>query len=900
MPPGPTSSSKSLATLTIWGRLRDTRHLAVFFGFCALFLTFSVLQATRVHQRLNGGSIGFDVQRADGPLRIGYHHREWWPELQSGDELLTLDGQVVDGSTFFDLRTAHPVGPVVLGLKRDGRLFTVVGEVKPLQMVEALTAIARWTTGMFLFLLGVGAFLLNPGARLSWLFLFFLGEVGAMVTMTQGLPLFEEWSLAIIGFLFATTPVVGLHFFALLPSELPIHRWAKPLFVVALIMVVTTELAATTEALSPLNGFMEPISQGFTVTIAFLALATIVEQRRRANAAADPRLINMTSWLLIATLVGLIVPLLANTTVRRLGLDGGISDQLSAVSVCFFGIVTAAILVRHNPLQLDRYAASVVGYVLTLGGLGAVFVVALATMPRVLRSLNIGTSSEALVLLTALTVAAASPVYRRARQSVDRWFSRQHTDGLQTTEVLRRTADAVQNEPRELSLKHLVEAALVVGADHAELWQLESSGARLQRVHSTRNNHDENAPVPREGAIRTLTERAGGVASMSPVAFPPDAQQALWDLELVLCAPVRAHGIAIGFLGLGRKRSGFGYRNEDLAFLEALASQAGLALERSDVVTRIGRYRVEKLLARGGMAEVFLAWQLGPGGFERKVALKRLLPELAEDPRSAAGLLDEARITASLQHPHIAQVFEVGLDGDRHFIAMEFIEGPNLRTLIANHNRMGLVVPLPIALAVAQGLLAALAHAHGALDSEGRPLKIVHRDVTPANVLVSHRGEAKLVDFGLVMATQRLFRTETGVARGTVPYMSPEQAAHESLDQRADGYSAGATLFELFTGMRPFPNGPTGAQPPRVSVLNPDLPRALDAVFICALKGKPDERFPTAQAMWHAMEEAAATAPASAAVVGAWAKQYEKRVDPEPVVVGTESLTRNDRQSPKE
>ncbi len=261
-------------------------------------------------------------------------------------------------------------------------------------------------------------------------------------------------------------------------------------------------------------------------------------------------------------------------------------------------------------------------------------------------------------------------------------------------------------------------------------------------------------------------------------------------------------------------------------------------------------------------------------------------------------MLDEARITASLQHPNIAQVYEVGLSEGQHFIAMEFIEGPTLRTIISNHHRSGQIVPLPMSLAIAKGLLAALEHAHALTDGSGRSLQVVHRDVTPANVLLSLRGEPKLVDFGLVMAANRLFKTDTGLARGTLPYMSPEQSTHAPLDARADLYSAGATLFELMTGVRPFPNGPTGARPPRASVMNSALPPAIDEVFERALKGAFEERFDSALMMWRALRDAAAdTEEASVAALGHWAKLNEKPIaaaqaEGEGEGEGTESIGR--------
>jgi eukaryotic-like serine/threonine-protein kinase len=280
---------------------------------------------------------------------------------------------------------------------------------------------------------------------------------------------------------------------------------------------------------------------------------------------------------------------------------------------------------------------------------------------------------------------------------------------------------------------------------------------------------------------------------------------------------------------------------------------------------------VERRLATGGMAEVFIAWQLGPGGFERKVALKRLLPELAEDPRHAASLLDEARIAARLSHRNVAQIYEVGLEAGQHFIAMEFVDGPPLRALIAAARKRGEPVPLALWLEIAQSLLAALEHAHTVKDVQGESMGVVHRDVTPANLLVARTGEAKLVDFGLVLANTRLFRTQTGIARGTLPYMSPEQAAGELVDFRADLYSATATLYELLTLRRAFPEGPyVGEGPARASLTRPGLPVALDAVFARGFAASREGRPSSAAELSAEFTKAAGVTPASEAEVAVW------------------------------
>lgn len=859
------------------GRLRGTPHLWVFIVLCLGLVATAALQLGAVRRELKSGEIGFNTQRRPGIPLVGSVDARWH-ELQNGDQLLAINGQPVTIETFFEVRTSLPVGPVKVSLLRDGVSLELQGENKPLGVISGLAVVVRWLTGVLLFVLGAGVFLLRPGARLSWLFFLFLAALGCLVQVTQGFPALLGLVWSGLHFFFLMAPVLAFHFFALFPTQWGAHRAAKWLYLAVLLIWGVTVFIS----LSGLFSIDAQVMVGLAVRVCSLlasltVLAAIIHQYRYARQANDPRLLSVTRTLTIATIGGLFAPLVANTVVRVTGTEGGIAHQVTAISVLIFAVTTAMVLVRHNPLEIDRYAASVVGYVVTIGALVGVFGLALFAVPLVVERLGFANSSETLVALTALIFVSVGPVYRRLRRAVDRWFLREQADTLQTAEVVRRIADSVQSDPREKSLQKIVDAALIIGPELVALWQLDATGRLLQRVYWRQGPADVE-PIDRSGAIKRVLGRAGGVEGLAPGELPQDTQQAMWSLGLAMSAPVRAHGVPMGFLAVGRRLSGFGYRDEDLSFLETLASQAGLALERGEVVTHIGRYRIERRLAQGGMAEVFVAWQMGPGGFDRKVALKRLLPELAEDPRSAAGLLDEARITSRLQHPNIAQVYEVGLEAGQHFIAMEYVDGPPLRTLIANQRRTNRPTPLPVALNIARGLLAALDHAHQLRDESGQHQRVVHRDVTPANVLVSSRGETKLVDFGLVMASTRLFKTQTGIARGTLPYMSPEQAVHDDLlDLRSDVYSAACTLFELFAGERAFPEGPAGVRPAPIAMANRLLPEGLSTVFFKAFEMQMSQRYPSAGAFWEAMRAETLRAPiAGNAEVASWMAQYRE------------------------
>lgn len=218
---------------------------------------------------------------------------------------------------------------------------------------------------------------------------------------------------------------------------------------------------------------------------------------------------------------------------------------------------------------------------------------------------------------------------------------------------------------------------------------------------------------------------------------------------------------------------------------------------------RFGRYELEEKLGEGGMAEVFRARRRSEDGFVRTVCIKRLLPHVEADEAMARAFGDEARIMASLHHPSVVDVFEFGRHEGRSFLAMELVEGTDLRRVL---RRTG---PLPVELAVyvAHELATALAHAH-ASRIDGVAQRVVHRDVTPSNVLLSVDGAVKLADFGIAKATTRAQVTQHGIVKGKVPYMSPEQAVGQQLDQRSDLFALGVVLYECVAGRRPY-DGPT-------------------------------------------------------------------------------------------
>ncbi len=263
----------------------------------------------------------------------------------------------------------------------------------------------------------------------------------------------------------------------------------------------------------------------------------------------------------------------------------------------------------------------------------------------------------------------------------------------------------------------------------------------------------------------------------------------------------------------------------------------------AETLQTFGRYSLLKRLARGGMAEIYEARVDGPQGFDKRVAVKRLHANLAEDQLFVRMLGDEARITARLSHPNICQVFDFGIEQDTYFIAMELIEGCDLGNLSRRIRKLGLDFPIAASVWITREAAEGLAYAHALCDEAGRPFDVVHRDVSPQNILVSAHGEVKVCDFGIAKATARLANTQAGVLKGKFCYMAPEQARGEPLDGRADVFALGIVLFELVAGAPLYPQTFSretldivrrGAYPP-IRTVCPDLPEGLENVIQRAL-----------------------------------------------------------------
>jgi serine/threonine protein kinase len=297
---------------------------------------------------------------------------------------------------------------------------------------------------------------------------------------------------------------------------------------------------------------------------------------------------------------------------------------------------------------------------------------------------------------------------------------------------------------------------------------------------------------------------------------------------------------------------------------------------------RLGRYELIARLAVGGMAEVYLARHGELTGFKTLVVLKKVLPHLAENPEFISMFLDEARIASLLDHPNVVRIIEVGRAENDYFLAMELVQGKPLASVIRRATERKQPLDPKLAALIIAHTAAGLHHAHGVSDAEGHPLGLVHRDVSPKNILVSFEGGVKVIDFGIARAMGRISQTGTGGMKGTVGYMSPEQAKSEPIDRRADVFACGVVLWETLCGKRLFRKDNDLATMraliydpiPRPSTVA-KVPAALEQITMKALSRDPEQRFQTGLELALALERFIGHAGgASTSHLGALMREY--------------------------
>jgi Protein kinase domain/GAF domain len=868
--------------VTVLGRMAETRGLTAYFVLALAAPPLVALTARQAYVRLHMPDVGLDV---DSDLGVESIDRQRWPGIEQRDQVLAVDGVRLGEPKDFVTRALarEPGSDIAVTFRHDGREVTETAKARAVAGVDQLAVWARVVTAALLMAMGLVAFVMRPGVAVTWLLLLLAWDLGFFLLEKIGLYFDPRLYKQSTVYPWAIATSVGLHFLCFFPKRID---WVTQKRWRVAVLYIPVLLAPIVHAFSMVT-FVSTVATLWGAVATAMVCVVVGVQYRQIRRTNDEEGRARHRALFVGFAGGLLIPGVWNWL--RVSLDIWNSPwaaHYNALPLTLFVGVTAYAVVKHNALAIDRFTASVVGYGVTTIVLAAAFAGLLFLVPLLVD--GAGKSPAVLVGVTALTFAGFSPAHRWIKRWVDRRFFRERADAATIADALRDLVLALQRSSRDEGVSAAFEATEILQADRVELWLLGDTAKELVLSRREGTPGGESTTITLDGPLGLALRSGitGGVEELSPHVLDPPAQGELWKHDLAMAAPVMVHGVVTGFLGVGRKRSGAGYELEELSFLTIVAAQLGSTLDRWRAESsKIDRYHIERRIGTGGMAEVFLAWQVGPGGFERKVALKRPLPHVSEEPNAVAAFLDEARLAAQLKHPNIAQVYDVGENAGRYFIVMEFVDGPSLRQVLRTLRERKERVPLRIACAIAESVLAALEYAHRRTDERGRALSLVHRDVTPRNVLLSRHGELKLVDFGIARAEFQLHVTRTGTIKGTLPYMSFEQAAGQELDRRADLYSAGVLAYELVTGKMAFPDGPSPERPTSAAALVNDVPSALDRVLARSLEYDAADRFNSASEQAQALRDALAPdLPASAVEIAAWLAETFPDIAPPPAV----------------
>ena len=281
-----------------------------------------------------------------------------------------------------------------------------------------------------------------------------------------------------------------------------------------------------------------------------------------------------------------------------------------------------------------------------------------------------------------------------------------------------------------------------------------------------------------------------------------------------------------------------------------------------DTSRKFGRYELLGRLARGGMGEIYLARFSGVAGFEKRCVIKKILPELAQSTTFVEKFLNEGRTLVALTHSNIVQIYDMGCEDGEYYLAMEHIEGADLRFLLRQFSLRNRQIRLEVCCYIIMEVLKGLSYAHRVTDQNGKPLGIIHRDISPSNLLISNQGEVKIIDFGIAKNEARTQQSTASMVQGKFAYMSPEQARGEDLDPRTDLFSLGIVFYEMLTGVRPF-EGSSDLQSiervktqdaPPLSNYRDDIPETLAEIIDKALQKNREDRFSSADAFYDALE----------------------------------------------
>ena len=387
----------------------------------------------------------------------------------------------------------------------------------------------------------------------------------------------------------------------------------------------------------------------------------------------------------------------------------------------------------------------------------------------------------------------------------------------------------------------------------------DSVGPEAERAAPPQATLPEPAPSPplaRANAPKKAGPREEGIDSLLARLEPPPRSHKIAKFQAASPKGPAAEAPGFDLAAVAEDALGLARTHPDVKLTEpgepaaVTPEPAGTtAVGRSP--TQYGPYGLLERVAVGGMAEVFKAKRSGVEGFEKVVAVKRILPHLSDNKEFVDMFVDEAKVVSGLAHPNIVQIFDLGKLEKSYYIAMEYVHGRDLRSIQKRAKERGLRLPLDLSVLIISKVCAALEYAHRKKDDQGRPMVIVHRDISPQNILISFEGDVKLTDFGIAKAATKARTTDRGALRGKLLYMSPEQAWGKPIDRRSDLFSLGIVCYEMVTDEKPFLGSSEMSilemvRECRVATprsLNPGIPESLERVVMKALERDPDLRY---------------------------------------------------------
>ncbi|MEM6792860.1 MAG: serine/threonine-protein kinase [Acidobacteriota bacterium] len=901
-------------------RLRSVRRLLPGILLRVAFSCALALFACRgVLERVELPRVGLEVHALSGAV-AGFDV-ESWSELKTGDLIHAVDGLEVEGEPL-RIRLALDaldVGPVALEVERLGEKRTVIGAVTAAAAGDRWAVWLRWAIGCWLLVLSLGVFAWRRHEAVPSARFFALGAALAAHQLSAlALAPRPEAALLTERLALALAAGAGAHLALRHPRDLLAARglgasalaalYAPVLVPAAAFLLLPGAGAGFSFSSRPLAAAVLDASLPLAWIWATFGVAAAAYQLRLASKPPDAA----ASWtpaaspesaaapaeeadyeamvraraLLVALFLGLTPPaLLAAARV----FEPAAESLIWSFAFVFTLSMMAYAALRRNLIALDRLSATLTAHGATALVLAAAFTGLVMALGELFGGVEAFHSPLAGAAAAGACFMLFQPLYRRLSRFVDFLFRRHSRDRGLEVQVLQGLATAVRARSLGEAFEAAVECLDVLEAEHCELWARGPDGRSLVRLNRRpASARAAQAPPPLQaldGALaRSLALGSGGVEAQADRVFDSAGQDALWDLALALAAPIATASERLeGFIAVGRKKNGTPFSRQDRLFLEAVAAHMAIAFDRNwQRSQRIGAYVLRQRLGTGGMAEVLLAEKQGPGGFGRRVAMKRILPHLAHEKDAIQMFLDEARIAARLHHPNIVQIYDIEEHDRTYYLTMELMSGPSLATWIrAARERPDLLPPSAVA-AIADALLEALGHVHKSTDESGRALGLVHRDVKPANVLTSLSGDVKLGDFGIARADFRLYQTAPGQSRGTPSYMAPEALFGQEATPRTDLFAAAAVLFEVLTLEMAFPKGSRKSPLPELpSRLGEERIARLNAFFERALADDPAERFAGAGEMLVAFQTALDTrSAASRRQLAAWLAEIASSSSP--------------------